>query len=212
MTSRPPAVVAVSGNPRPGSRTLLAARAAADRVAALLDDRDPAASADPARTATVDLADLAGELLAPAHPAADDALALLARADVAVVATPVYKASYTGLLKTFLDLYGPDGLAGVVVVPLVVSGNPAHALVGEVHLRPVLVELGAVVPTRSLTVTEAQLADLDPVLDAWSLRAAPALRRAVGLPSPAPDPAPDRAPDGPAATAASPVREPAAAR
>jgi FMN reductase len=64
-------------------------------------------------------------------------------------------------------------------VPLVVSGNPAHALVGEVHLRPVLVELGAVVPTRSLTVTEPQLADLGPVVDAWLAREGDALRRAV---------------------------------
>ncbi|WP_454048579.1 NAD(P)H-dependent oxidoreductase [Cellulomonas sp. Marseille-Q8402] len=172
MTSRPPAVVAVSGNPRPGSRTLLAARAAADRVAALLGGSP--------EVATVDLAEIAGELLTPVHPAADAALARLAAADVAVVATPVYKASYTGLLKAFLDLYGPDGLTGVVVVPLVVSGNPAHALVGEVHLRPVLVELGAVVPTRSLTVTEGQLADLDAVLDTWLVRAEPALRRAAG--------------------------------
>lgn len=173
MTSRPPAVVAVSGNPRPGSRTLLAARAAAGRVAALLGGSP--------EVATVDLAEIAGELLTPVHPAADAALARLAAADVAVVATPVYKASYTGLLKAFLDLYGPDGLAGVVVVPLVVSGNPAHALVGEVHLRPVLVELGAVVPTRSLTVTEGQLADLDAVLDTWLVRAEPALRRAAGV-------------------------------
>ncbi|RMI02411.1 NADPH-dependent FMN reductase [Cellulomonas triticagri] len=196
MTSRPPAVVAVSGNPRPGSRTLLAARTAADRVAALLDAGTSGSPADGTdRVATVDLATLAGELLAPAHPAADAALATLAAADVAVVATPVYKASYTGLLKAFLDLYGPDGLAGVVVVPLVVSGNPAHALVGEVHLRPVLVELGAVVPTRSLTVTEAQLADLDAVLDAWLLRAAPALRRATGLADADRVTAADRAPE-----------------
>ncbi|MBW0254279.1 NAD(P)H-dependent oxidoreductase [Cellulomonas sp. PS-H5] len=176
-----PSVVAVSGNPRAGSRTLGAARAAAERLAALT-------SADPAAVEVVDLATLAGEVLAPAHPAADAALARVAAADVAVVATPVYKASYTGLLKAFLDLYGPDGLAGVVAVPLVVSGNPAHALAGEVHLRPVLVELGAVVPARTLTLTEAQLADLDPALDAWLARAAAPLRRALGL-APAAEPA-----------------------
>ncbi|MBE9939173.1 NADPH-dependent oxidoreductase [Cellulosimicrobium cellulans] len=172
MTHHPthPTVLAVSGNPRPGSRTLGAAEAVARRVADLLGTAD---------VATVDLASLAGEVLAADHPAADAAREQLARATVAVVATPVYKASYTGLLKAFLDLYGPDGLAGVVVVPLVVSGNPAHALVGEVHLRPVLVELAAVVPTRSLTVTEPQLADLGPVVDAWLAREGDALRRAT---------------------------------
>ncbi|UKJ63632.1 NAD(P)H-dependent oxidoreductase [Cellulosimicrobium cellulans] len=165
-----PTVLAVSGNPRPGSRTLGAAETVAHRVAALLGTAD---------VSTIDLAAFAAEILSPERPAADAARDRLAGATVAVVATPVYKASYTGLLKAFLDLYGPDGLAGVVVVPLVVSGNPAHALVGEVHLRPVLVELGTVVPTRSLTVTEPQLADLSPVVDAWLAREGDALRRAA---------------------------------
>ncbi|CAM5784417.1 NAD(P)H-dependent oxidoreductase [Cellulomonas persica] len=141
-----PTVVVVSGNPREGSRTLGAAQQVAAAVAAHVAGEV---------TATIDLAGIAAEILTSDHPRADAARTTLADADVAVVATPVYKASSTGLLKAFLDLYGPDGLAGVVVVPLVVSGNPAHALVGEVHLRPVLVELGAVVPTRALSVTEA---------------------------------------------------------
>ncbi|PUB31542.1 FMN reductase [Promicromonospora sp. AC04] len=165
-----PTVVVVSGNPRPGSRTLGAAEAAARRIATVLGIDD---------VATIDLATFAAEILAPEHPAADAAKERLAGATVAVIATPVYKAAYTGLLKSFLDLYGNDGLAGVVAVPLVVSGSPAHALAGEVHLRPVLVELGAVVPARSLTVTEAQLADLDPVIDAWLDRASEPLRRAA---------------------------------
>ncbi len=165
-----PTVVVVSGNPRPGSRTLGAAEAAAHRIAAHLGIDD---------VATIDLATFAAEILAPEHPAADAAKERLAGATVAVVATPVYKAAYTGLLKSFLDLYGNDGLAGVVAVPLVVSGNPGHALAGEVHLRPVLVELGAVVPARSLTVTEGQLADLDGVIEAWLERGGEALRRAV---------------------------------
>ena len=166
-------VVALAGNPRAGSRTLRAAQHVAERIAAQVDGDV---------VATIDLAALAPEVLADEHPAVDEARARLAGADVAVIATPVYKASYTGLLKAFLDLYGPHGLAGVVVVPLVVSGDPAHALVGEVHLRPVLVELGAVVPTRSVTVTEAGLADLDGLVDAWWHRASTPLLRSLGRP------------------------------
>ena len=67
----------------------------------------------------------------------------------------------------------------MVAVPLVISGNPAHALVGEVHLRPLLVELGATVPTRSLTLTEAELTDLDPAIERWFEKGGPALRRAL---------------------------------
>jgi FMN reductase len=163
------AVVVISGNPRPGSRTLGVAQAVGRRLAAALGLH----AADP-----VDLALLAPEVLtgSDAVTAARDRVAA---ARLVVVATPVYKASYTGLLKAFLDGYGPDALADVVAVPVVVSASPAHALAGEVHLRPVLVELGAVVPARSLTVTEAQLPDLDGVIDAWLERAGEPLLRAT---------------------------------
>ena len=160
-----PSVVALVGNPRAGSRTLTAAEHVASRLGT--------------EVTTIDLATIGHELFTADRTKLDPALRTVAAARLLVVATPVYKASYTGLLKSFLDLYGPDGLAGVVAVPLVVSGNPAHALVGEVHLRPLLVELGATVPTRSLTVTEADLADLDPAVDRWLERAAAPLDHAL---------------------------------
>ncbi|KQY43827.1 NADPH-dependent FMN reductase [Cellulomonas sp. Root137] len=152
-------VVVLSGNPRSGSRTTAAAVHVGEEVARLLGSVEP--------VETVELATFAAEILAESHPTADAALRTVADATVLVVATPVYKASYTGLLKAFLDLYGPGALSGVIAVPVVVSGNPAHALVGEVHLRPLLVELGAVVPTRALTLVEHQLADPQPVVDRW---------------------------------------------
>jgi FMN reductase len=168
------AVVVISGNPRPGSRTLGVAEAVGSRLAAALGLH----ATDP-----VDLAQLAPEVLtgSDAVTAARDRVAT---ARLVVVATPVYKASYTGLLKAFLDGYGPDALADVVAVPVVVSASPAHALAGEVHLRPVLVELGAVVPARTFAVTEGQLADVGPVLDAWTGRWAATLGRAVAVPGP----------------------------
>lgn len=171
-----PAVVTLVGNPRPGSRTLTAARTVAARVA----DHLGLTPADPT-PATIDLAEIATEILAPEHPRADTARDIAASAAVLVVATPVYKGSYTGLLKAFLDLYGPDGLAGVVAVPVVVSGNPAHALAGEVHLRPLLVELGATVPARTLTLLDSRLgeADLTSTVDAWLDHAGGPLLRAA---------------------------------
>lgn len=164
-------VVALVGNPRPGSRTLGAALSLAGAVAERTGAPAPVA---------VDLATLAPELLGPRTPEVEAALAAVAAADVLVVATPVHKASFTGLLKAFLDLYGPDGLAGQVAVPLVVSAAPQHALVGEVHLRPVLVELGATVPTRSLTLVDADLADPGPALERWWARAEVPLLRSLG--------------------------------
>ncbi|RBM17591.1 FMN reductase [Streptomyces sp. PT12] len=166
-------MVALSGHPRPGSRTSALAGNVAD---ALAREVLPGGT-----VTTVDLAAFAPEILAPEHPAADAALATLAAARIAVIATPVYKAAYTGLLKAFLDLYPANGLLGVTAVPLVVSGGPAHALAGEIHLRPLLVELGATVPARSLVVTEAALAEPGPVIADWLVTAGPALARAAGV-------------------------------
>jgi len=168
--SAPPTVVALSGNPRPGSRTHHVARQVADRVAELLGGAD--------RT-DVDLSELAGEVHDPHSAPVTAATRTVAAARVLVVATPTYKATYTGLLKSFLDRYGNAGLAGVVAVPVQVAGNPAHLLAAEVHLRPLLVELGAQVPTRALTLTEAQLAELAAPLDAWAASEGPALVHAA---------------------------------
>ena len=45
-----------------------------------------------------------------------------------MVATPIYKASYSGLLKLFLDALSPDALRGKTVLPLATAGNSAHLL------------------------------------------------------------------------------------
>jgi FMN reductase len=59
------------------------------------------------------------------------------------VATPIYKASYSGALKAFLDLLPQFALAGKVVLPLATGGTLAHVLALDYALRPVLVSLGA---------------------------------------------------------------------
>ncbi|MGP3926873.1 NADPH-dependent FMN reductase [Streptomyces sp. 8N616] len=76
-------------------------------------------------------------------PALHRALDAVAAADGLIVATPVYKASYTGLLKAFLDLLPQSGLAGKTVLPLATGGSLAHVLTIDYALRPVLSALGA---------------------------------------------------------------------
>ena len=63
--------------------------------------------------------------------------------------------------KAFLDRYGSNGLAGTVAVPVMTGGWPDHLLAVEVHLPPVLVELGATIPARGLYVTEPEFGNLD---------------------------------------------------
>jgi len=59
------------------------------------------------------------------------------------------------------------------------GGWPGHLLAVEVHLRPVLVELGATVPARGLYVTEQELADVDAAVAAWAQAAASLIQRAA---------------------------------
>ncbi|MNJ38984.1 FMN reductase (NADPH) [compost metagenome] len=55
----------------------------------------------------------------------------------------MYKASYTGVLKTFLDLVPQKGLAGKIILPLFIGGSLAHLLSIDYSLKPVLSSLGA---------------------------------------------------------------------
>ena len=71
-----------------------------------------------------------------------DALAVVEAADAVIVATPVYKAAYSGVLKLFLDLIPQEGLRGKVTLPLVIGGSIAHLLAIDYALKPVLTALG----------------------------------------------------------------------
>ena len=128
----------------------------------------------------VDLATVGAEVLDWSSERVRGLVDAVSGCSLLVVASPTFKASYTGLLKCFLDWFGTTGLSGAVTVPVMVGAGPAHALAVEVHLRPVLVEIGATLPTRGLYVTEPDLARLDDVIGVWLEEAAPALRRALG--------------------------------
>lgn len=65
------------------------------------------------------------------------------RAKVVIVATPVYKAAYSGALKTFLDLLPQQALRNKVVLPIATGGTLAHLLSIDYALKPVLSALGA---------------------------------------------------------------------
>lgn len=161
-----PTVIALVGNPNPGGRTTTVAQAVAAAISGGASDR----------VETVELATVAPHLFEWGNEDVKALTARVAEADVIVVACPTYKATFTGLLKAFLDNYGNDGLAGCRAVPVMVGAAPEHALAPEVHLRPLLVELGASVPSRGLYVLESQMDDLDAVVADWAGPAQPLLR------------------------------------
>ena len=178
-------IAVVTGNPKPASRTHGVALAVADVLAAELASpavpaAEPASPAVPAAAhLVIDLAEHAPSLFDASAAELSRLTAEVAAADVAVFASPTYKAAYTGMLKAFLDRYGNNGLARVVAVPVMTGGWPGHLLAVEVHLRPVLVELGATVPARGLYVTEPEFATLDAAIAKWAESAVPLIRRAL---------------------------------
>ncbi|HSU01224.1 MAG TPA: NAD(P)H-dependent oxidoreductase [Nocardioides sp.] len=145
-------VAVVVGNPKARSRTYESALTLAERLG----------GAD----LVVDLADHAGELFDWTSTTVDHLVEEVAGSLVVIVASPTYKATYTGLLKAFLDRFPHRGLGGVTAIPLMLGASHAHALAPEHGLRPVLVELGASVPTRGLYVLDAEHADPE-AYDAW---------------------------------------------
>ena len=92
------------------------------------------------------------------HPAIVKALAQVEQARAIVVATPVYKAAYSGVLKVFLDLLPQTALVGKSVLPLATGGSPHHMLALDYALRPVLQSLSARHILTGVYATDAQIA------------------------------------------------------
>jgi FMN reductase len=147
-------VVAIAGSPSAASRTLLLIRDVAARLAGagfeveVLNVRDlPAADLVSGQADT---------------PEIKRAIALIERADGIVVATPIYKAAYAGMLKVFLDLLPQHALVGKIVLPLATGGTIAHVLAIDYALRPVLASLGARHVLNGLFVLDKQVERREP--------------------------------------------------
>jgi FMN reductase len=132
-------VVGVSGSPGKTSRS----RTLLERALSALERLG-------ARPRLVDLTGLPADGLLGRRqdPAVTDALAAVQGARILVVSTPVYRATYSGLLKVFFDLLPQDALAGKVAVAIATGATPAHFLAVDHGLRPLLASVGALaVPT-----------------------------------------------------------------
>ncbi|MFI7401136.1 NADPH-dependent FMN reductase [Streptomyces sp. NPDC049541] len=128
-------VLSVSGSPSASSRT--------NRLLRHLDKRLIAQGHE---VIPLDVRTIPAEALLGAdftHPAIVAATELFTRADGVVVGTPVYKASYSGVLKALLDLLPQYALTGKTVLPLATGGSTAHVLAIDYALRPVLSSMGA---------------------------------------------------------------------
>jgi FMN reductase len=139
-------VVGISGSPaaRSKSRTLL------ERALAALADRG-------ASTTLIDLAALPADALLGRRRSSDvdDALARVAEATIIVASTPVYRATYTGLLKVFFDLFPVDALVNKTAIAIATGGSLAHQLVIDHGLRPLFASVGAVIAPTAVYGTDS---------------------------------------------------------
>jgi FMN reductase len=153
-------ITVVVGNPKPRSRTYTAAHLVAEKL-----------TGQPADL-SIDLTDLGAALIDWSNTQVADLVTAVKASDLVVFASPTYKATYTGLLKLFLDRIAGGALAGVSAVPVMLGGHWQHAMASDLLLKPVLVELGATCPTRGLFLLESEYAG-GPTLDAWLEHARP---------------------------------------
>lgn len=159
--------IVVVGNPRPGSRTL----DAASLLATALAGEKP--------SQVIDVINLGAGLLEWGNDAVTSAVDTTAKARLVIVASPTFKATYSGLLKLFLDQFATgDGLRGVVAVPLMLGAGPAHALAPDLLLKPVLVELGAICPAPGLYLSDKTYAGGEQI-DAYATRWGPVIAAMV---------------------------------
>lgn len=124
-------VVAVSGGAYRPSRTLVLAQALVAELGEHLN----------INARIIELGDIARPLGAalsrqelPAE--VEEQLLAIESADLLIVATPVYRGSYPGLLKHLFDLVDINGLIDTPVLLAATGGSDRHALVLDHQLRP----------------------------------------------------------------------------
>jgi len=150
-------IVGVSGGLSSPSRTLSLVQLAVERIAKAAGEAGIAV-----RTDVIDVASLDGIGALRARPAAapiEAAFEAVESADLLVVGSPVYKGSYSGLFKHFIDFVDYRGLVGVPVALLATGGSDRHALAIEHQLRPLFAFFQAQPLGTGVFFTEREFAD-----------------------------------------------------
>ena len=148
-------VVIAAGLSNPSTTSLLGERIA-DAVSAQVGGRGESVEVE-----YIELRDLAVNL---AHamttgglpdPVLDQVKRKISAADALIAVTPVFKASYTGLFKSFFDVLDQDALVDMPVLIAATAGTPRHSLVLDYAMRPLFTYMHAVVlPTGVFAATE----------------------------------------------------------
>jgi len=153
-------VVVLNGSPSLKSKTASLAQVAADEATRRF----------PTELTHVDVYRIGTDLTSAitrdeAGPAAEAALRAVEGADLLVVAVPVFRGSYPGIFKHFVDLLDQYGVAGTPTLLMATGGSDRHALMIDQELRPLFAFLQAFVAPAGIYVSSASFdgtAILDP--------------------------------------------------
>src|SRR5271154_717546 len=154
----PTRLLAIVGSVTPPGRLLNATRWLLDSASASRKDLE------------VELINLADKKIAfaagrPPEQYNDDTAAIIESvraADGLIVASPVYRGSFTGALKNLLDHLPLESLATKPIGIVAMGATPHHFLGVDWHLRDVLAWFGAFVPPTSVYLTSADFVDGEP--------------------------------------------------
>ncbi|HKS89275.1 MAG TPA: NADPH-dependent FMN reductase [Stellaceae bacterium] len=100
-----------------------------------------------------------GRLLGAYGAATQQAVARIAGADAVLIAAPVYRASFPGVLKNLLDITPVEALQNKPVGIVAMGGSPHHYLAVDTQLRAVLAWFGALVAPTAVYLTGGDFRD-----------------------------------------------------
>ncbi|MFK4719136.1 FMN reductase [Bradyrhizobium niftali] len=159
-------ITIVVGNPKSKSRTAQIARLLVRQVF----------SSENPDLELIDLADHADEIFVWPSEKMDALTKRVKDSNFALFASPTYKATYTGLLKAFLDRYPANGLQGIAAACLMTGAGAGHSMAPTTSLVPLLFELGASVPVRGLYFSTTQMDQIDDLIAALGAEVINALK------------------------------------
>ncbi|BDZ44499.1 FMN reductase [Naasia aerilata] len=186
-TERPLRVVGVSGSLTAPSKTTALVRAILDQVAATRE----------VDTTLVELnrvgPHLGGAIRRSELPdVAEQELSRIESADLLVVASPVYRATFTGLFKHLFDFVDQYALVDTPVLLAATGGSDRHALIIEHQLRPLFGFFQAVTLPVGVYASDSDFTDyrvssdrLRERIELAVARAEPFLGRELAAPRPA---------------------------
>ena len=176
-------IVAVSGSLHSPSKTTVLVREILEGFATAL--RSGAGNDLEVETHLIELSDIGREFSGALSrddlsPIAEDALRSIESATLLIVASPVYRASFTGLFKHVFDFVGQYALIDKPVQLAATGGSNRHALIIEHQFRPLFSFFQALTLPIGVYASDADFSDYRISSDPLRERIAQAVSR--GLP------------------------------